>query len=155
MACRDETLKHVKLPANFNRVADDAPKWWAERPKLDPDTERQATKDQWRALQSVDDAIGRYRATEKDRPVDASGHFVTRSGDKAAFKNVLDLARFVAASDEAHEALVARLFHAAELQSMPNVIPQDLAVVLMHARRDILFRAKQAAPPADSMPSGE
>jgi hypothetical protein len=41
------------------------------------------------------------------------------------------------------------------LQAMPNVIPQDLAVVLMHARRDILFRTKPAAPPADSMPSGE
>ena len=53
------------------------------------------------------------------------------------------------------EGAEMRLFHAAELQAMPNVIPQDLAVVLMHARRDILFRAKQAAPPADSMPSGE
>ena len=53
------------------------------------------------------------------------------------------------------EGAEKRLFHAAELQAMPNVIPQDLAVVLMHARRDILFRAKPAAPPADSMPSGE
>jgi N-acetylglucosamine-6-sulfatase len=56
---------HVKLPANFNRVADDAPKWWAQRPKLDPDEERQATKDQWRALQSVDDAIARFIRTLK------------------------------------------------------------------------------------------
>jgi len=53
------------------------------------------------------------------------------------------------------EGAEMRLFHAAELQAMPNVIPQDLAIVLMHARRDILFGAKPAAPPADSMPPGE
>jgi N-acetylglucosamine-6-sulfatase len=55
----------VKLPANFNRVAKDAPRWWAKRPKLDPDTERRATKDQWRTLLSVDDAIARFMRTLK------------------------------------------------------------------------------------------
>ena len=53
------------------------------------------------------------------------------------------------------EGAEMRLFDATELQATPNVIPQDLAVVLMHARRDVLFRAKPAFPPADSMPSGE
>jgi 8-oxo-dGTP diphosphatase len=51
------------------------------------------------------------------------------------------------------EGAEMRLFRAAELQVMPNVIPQDLAVVLMHARHDTLFRAKAAAP-SDSLPSG-
>ena len=50
----------VKLPANFNRVATDAPRWWAQRPKLDADEQREATRGQWRALQSVDDAVGRF-----------------------------------------------------------------------------------------------
>ena len=53
------------------------------------------------------------------------------------------------------EGAEMRLFHAEELAALPNVIPQDLAVVLMHARRDMLFRAKPAAPPADSLPSEE
>jgi N-acetylglucosamine-6-sulfatase len=55
----------VKLPKNFNRVAKHAPKWWAHRPKLDTDEQREATRDQWRTLQSVDDAIGRFIKTLK------------------------------------------------------------------------------------------
>lgn len=46
------------------------------------------------------------------------------------------------------EGAEMRLFHAEELAAVPNVIPQDLAVVLMHARRETLFRAKAAVPPA-------
>jgi mono/diheme cytochrome c family protein len=57
------------------------------------------------------DAIGRFRAQEKDKPIDATGHFVTRSGDQVRFPNVHDLARFLTGSDEAQEAFVARLFH--------------------------------------------
>jgi prenyltransferase beta subunit len=57
------------------------------------------------------DAIGRFRTTDNNKPIDASGSFMTRSGDQVTFKNVQDLARFLASSDEAHEAFVARLFH--------------------------------------------
>jgi hypothetical protein len=57
------------------------------------------------------DAIGRFRDKEKDKPIDATGTFMTRSGDKVDFKDARDFARFVAGSDEAHEAFVARLFH--------------------------------------------
>jgi N-acetylglucosamine-6-sulfatase len=53
----------VKLPPNFNRVAAGAPKYWRERPKLDPAEEKRATKDQWRSLLAVDDAIGRFLKT--------------------------------------------------------------------------------------------
>lgn len=53
------------------------------------------------------------------------------------------------------EGAEMRLFHAEELAALPNVIPQDLAVVLMHARRDRLFRPKPAAPPTDGLPSRE
>jgi N-acetylglucosamine-6-sulfatase len=55
----------VKLPQNFNRAAKHAPKWWAQRPKLDRDEQRDATRDQWRTLQSIDDAIGRFIKTLK------------------------------------------------------------------------------------------
>jgi mono/diheme cytochrome c family protein len=57
------------------------------------------------------DAIGRFRDKEKDKPIDVTGHFVTRSGEPVRFNDVHDLARFVAGSEEAQEAFVARLFH--------------------------------------------
>jgi hypothetical protein len=57
------------------------------------------------------DAIGRFRDREKGKPIDASGFFVTRSGETAKFNGVRDLARFLAGSDQSHEAFVARLFH--------------------------------------------
>ena len=53
----------VKLPANFNRVAAGAPRWWKQRPRLDRGEERRATLGQWRSLQAVDDAIGRFVET--------------------------------------------------------------------------------------------
>ena len=53
----------VKLPANFNRVAAKAPRWWKQRPRLDRGEERRATLGQWRSLQAVDDAIGRFVET--------------------------------------------------------------------------------------------
>jgi mutator protein MutT len=53
------------------------------------------------------------------------------------------------------EGAEMRLFHAEELAALPNVIPQDLAVVLMHARRTMLFRPKAAALAAGNLPSGE
>ena len=57
----------VKLPPNFNRVAKGAPRWWAERPRLERGGERRATRDQWRSLQAVDDAIGRFVATLREQ----------------------------------------------------------------------------------------
>jgi hypothetical protein len=57
------------------------------------------------------DAIGRFRNTENQKPIDASGWFVTRSGDTVTFKAPQELAKFLADSDEGQEAFVARLFH--------------------------------------------
>jgi hypothetical protein len=57
------------------------------------------------------DAIGKFRDTEKGKPIDASGSFVTRAGKAEKFNGARDLAQFLASSEEAHEAFVARLFH--------------------------------------------
>lgn len=51
---------HVGLPANFNRIAKRAPRWWRDRPPLDPDEMREETRAQWQTLLSVDDAIKRF-----------------------------------------------------------------------------------------------
>ncbi|HTU89254.1 MAG TPA: DUF1592 domain-containing protein [Gemmataceae bacterium] len=57
------------------------------------------------------DAIGRFRDKEKDRPVDATGGYLTRKGEAVKFTGVRDLAAFLAASDEVQEAFVEQLFH--------------------------------------------
>jgi mono/diheme cytochrome c family protein len=57
------------------------------------------------------DAIGRLRDQEGGHPIDTSGAFLTRSGEQVRFTGVRDLANFVAASPEAQEAFVEKLFH--------------------------------------------
>jgi hypothetical protein len=57
------------------------------------------------------DALGRFRDKDNGKPVDASGHFVKRSGETRKFNGPRDLARVLAGNEQAHEAFVARLFH--------------------------------------------
>jgi mono/diheme cytochrome c family protein len=56
------------------------------------------------------DAIGRYREADKDRPIDASGSYVTQSGEEARFNGVDELANFLATSEETRAAFVLQLF---------------------------------------------
>ncbi len=53
----------VELPENFNRIAEGAPRWWAARPPVDAAESEAATRDQWRSLLALDDAVGRFLAT--------------------------------------------------------------------------------------------
>ena len=57
------------------------------------------------------DAIGRFRAEEKGKPIDASGMYLTKTGEPVKFGGVRDLARFLASSEEAHAAFTDQLFH--------------------------------------------
>jgi hypothetical protein len=57
------------------------------------------------------DAVGRYRNEERGRAVDASGEYLTRDGELVKFTGVQDLASFLAASPESHDAFVEQLFH--------------------------------------------
>jgi cytochrome c553 len=72
------------------------------------------------------DALGRYRAAEKDRPVDALGSYITRSGDEAKFSGAKELARFLANSEETHTALVQQLFHYTVKQPIRAYGPDQL-----------------------------
>lgn len=56
------------------------------------------------------DAIGRLRAEENGKPVDSTGSYELRTGEKVTFKGVRDLARFLSQSKEAHGAFVEKLF---------------------------------------------
>jgi hypothetical protein len=57
------------------------------------------------------DAVGRFREEEKGRPIDATGTYLTRAGDVVKFADVRELAEYLAASGETHEAFIEQLFH--------------------------------------------
>ncbi|MEX2175371.1 MAG: hypothetical protein WD872_13500, partial [Pirellulaceae bacterium] len=48
---------------------------------------------------------------EQGQPIDASGSYLTQSGEAVQFGGVRDLAKFLAASEETHAAFVQQLFH--------------------------------------------
>lgn len=57
------------------------------------------------------DAVGRYRDTERGKPIDASGWYELVSGEKTIFEGARDLAEFLATSEQAQGAFVLQLFH--------------------------------------------
>jgi cytochrome c553 len=57
------------------------------------------------------DAIGRFRDRERGRPVDSTGSYLTRTGEKVTFSGVRPLASFLASSPETHDAFVQQMFH--------------------------------------------
>ncbi|MEZ6125046.1 MAG: DUF1588 domain-containing protein [Planctomycetaceae bacterium] len=57
------------------------------------------------------DAVGRLRSTEKDRPVDSSGHYLMRDGTLAEFQGANQLADFLLNSQETHRSFSRQLFH--------------------------------------------
>ena len=57
------------------------------------------------------DAVGRFRAAERSRPIDSAGEYQTRSGVSVRFGNVRELALFLANNEETHEAFVEQMFH--------------------------------------------
>jgi cytochrome c553 len=57
------------------------------------------------------DAVGRLRGEEKGRPVDASGSYLTASGETVRFQGARDLGEFLAKSPEAQAAFVEQVYH--------------------------------------------
>jgi len=57
------------------------------------------------------DAVGRFREKDNGRPVITAGDYQTRTGDEVRFKDVQELAKFLANSQESHTAFVEQLFH--------------------------------------------
>jgi hypothetical protein len=57
------------------------------------------------------DAVGRYRTSDADRPIDATGEFTTLDGRTIRLTGARDLARFAAQSEQAQTAFVEQLFH--------------------------------------------
>jgi mono/diheme cytochrome c family protein len=73
------------------------------------------------------DAVGRFRAKEKGRPVDASGAYQTRSGARVKFAGVRDLGKFLAGSEETQESFIEQLFHYLVKQPVRAYGPRELS----------------------------
>lgn len=73
------------------------------------------------------DAVGRFRDKEKGRPIDVKGQYQTREGKAVSFTGLSDLAAFLAASEETHEAFVERMFHYLVKQPIRALGPQKRA----------------------------
>jgi Protein of unknown function (DUF1588)/Protein of unknown function (DUF1592) len=56
------------------------------------------------------DAAGRFRETERNKPIDSSGYYTTRSGQNVKFSNGRELAEYIVTSEDAHQAFVRRVF---------------------------------------------
>ncbi len=75
------------------------------------------------------DAVGRYRETDNDKPVDSTGTYRTRAGKEVSVKNARELAEFLTRSDEAQAAFVEQMFHALVQQPVQAYGPSTLDVL--------------------------
>lgn len=83
------------------------------------------------------DAIGRHRAQEKGKPVDAQGGYRTRRGELTKFATARELATFLAASDETSATFVEQLFQYVTKQPVQAYPPETLPTLMR------TFREKQ------------
>lgn len=56
------------------------------------------------------DAVGRFRDKERGKPIDATGAYISRSGDAAQFAGVKELAQYLVSSEETQGAFVEQMF---------------------------------------------
>ena len=72
------------------------------------------------------DAVGRFRALERDKPVDSNGSYEPPTGDPATYSGARQLAEILASGDEAPSAFVEQLFHHMVQQPARAFGPQQL-----------------------------
>ena len=72
------------------------------------------------------DAVGRYRTEEKGKPIDATGLYLTRSGDSVEFEGARELAAFLVESEESHGAFAEQLFQYLTKQPIQAFGPDKL-----------------------------
>jgi cytochrome c553 len=56
------------------------------------------------------DALGRFRHSEQQREIDASGQYVTTAGERIAFRGVRELSGFLSQSQEVRESIARQMF---------------------------------------------
>jgi hypothetical protein len=56
------------------------------------------------------DAVGKYRETEFEKPVNVAGQYLNRQGEKTEFQGARGLSEYLVSSEEAHNAFVEQMF---------------------------------------------
>ena len=82
------------------------------------------------------DAVGRYRETEGEQPIDSTGHYTTRGDEQVRFNGAAELAEFLASSDDAHRAFVNRAFQHFVKQPIAAYGPDRLDRLTEHFRNN-------------------
>lgn len=74
------------------------------------------------------DAVGRYRATDNNQPINAASDYVTDDGETIRLAGARDVAAFALSSEQAQSGFIEQLFHAVVKQPMlaygPDVMHQ-------------------------------
>ncbi len=70
------------------------------------------------------DAVGRYRDTEQDKPIDDAGEYQPPEGPAVTLMGARDLAEFLASNQEVSAAFTEQLFHYFVQQSLQAYGPQ-------------------------------
>jgi cytochrome c553 len=113
------------------------------------------------------DAAGRYREKDNGQPVDSTGTYETRTGEKVKFASARDLAKFMAGSEEVHSAFTEHLFQYLVKQPIRAYGPRQLADLrdsfvghdfsIRNLVADIVTRAalpdRKAQAPAEAAPA--
>lgn len=81
------------------------------------------------------DAVGRYREKERNKPINPSGGYVDRNGETHRFSGPADLARYLAESEDAHQAFVSRVFQ--------HFVKQPISAYGAHALEDLTDKFRQ------------
>jgi hypothetical protein len=80
------------------------------------------------------DNLGRFRASEGNRPIDAAASYPFREGTRT-FNNALELGRIIAASEQAHECYARNLFAYFYAREPVDNSAADAALIAEVARR--------------------
>ena len=73
------------------------------------------------------DAVGRYRESEKNKPIDATGQYLQRNGELVRFGSARELAGFLARSEETHRSFTRQLFHHMAQQPILAFGPESIS----------------------------
>jgi hypothetical protein len=57
------------------------------------------------------DAVGRFRTTDQDKPIDPASDYVTDDGETIRLAGPGDVARFAIGSEQAQNAFIEQMFH--------------------------------------------
>jgi hypothetical protein len=82
------------------------------------------------------DAVGRYREKDNGQPIDASGVYLTTTGEAVKLDGARQLGEFLATSPEVQSSFVVQLFHHFAQQPVRAYGPKKLDELLEGFRRD-------------------